>query len=336
MADEPTPSTPSAPEAPPLNPASGHDSWPPLTGDTERADPNAKLAPAAAVTPRTKTTPTAEPLPLAAAEDGDEGDDDGTVEVQGHKRGQPGKPLTPAQRRINQAVARQRDAERRAEDAERRYRDLEARQAPTNGHGTPPPPAPNRDPQRAKPDQRDFANYEDFLDAVIDWKNDRFASALFQTQAQLQQQAQQQGADAAFNERRDNWIKDHPDYPDVVAAATDIEVSHPMEQFFRHDPAGIAVIDYLARHPEEAKDLARLAPGPAFVKLGRLAQTLDAPHPAGVAPQGRIPTPRAPAPLTPVGAGPHRSTDPSEIDFGPEYMRRNNEAERQRRRAGLR
>lgn len=340
----------STPAPEPLSPKSGHDSWPPLTADTERQDPSEKLPPAAVVTPRGKD-PISAPAAAdagakstAAVADGaeseldDEVEDDGTIKVRPHERGKPGKPLTPFQRRINQAIARQREAELRAEDAERRLRETEARYRPE----PPPPSAPggSRDPMRAKPERAQFADDYEFIDALTDWKNDRTVHALLQTQAQVQQQHAQSAADVEFNARRDAWIRDHPDYPDVVAAATHIDVSPMMEQFFRHDPAGVAVIDYLARHPDEAQDLARLAPGPAFVRLGRLAQIVDTPSPnghPGVVSNGRPPQPpRAPAPLTPVGAGQHRSTDPADLDFGPEYVRRGNEADRLRRRAGLR
>src|SRR5262252_992197 len=340
MADEQTPSTPSAE---PLSPKSGHDSWPPLVADTERADRNEKLPPATTVTPR----PGAKvPEPIAAAPepaggadatDDAEDADDGSLTVREHKRGAPGKPLSPSQKRINELTYRQREAERREGDALARIRDLETQLAQRgNGHGQAPPAAqPNRDPDRPKPSVNDFTTYEEFVDALTDWKTDRAVRAVFMAQAQHQAETAQTTTDQSFAERRDAWAKAHPDFNDIVSQMDHVPVSPHMEQFFKHDPAGIGVIDYLARHPDEGIRIAQLAPGPAFVALGRIAQIIEA-HPNGNGAVSRDrPAPKAPPPITPVGAGQHRSTDPADLDFGPEYVRRGNDADRQRRRAGL-
>jgi hypothetical protein len=345
--DEQTP--PRTPSPEPLSPKSGHDSWPALVGDTERTDQNEKLAPARVVTPRGSDVPSAvapmappaetpAPAPAAVAPAEDD-EDDGAIAVREHKRGQPGKPLSPSAKRINELTYKQREAERREADALARIRELEAQ---LSGRGRPASaepaaPAPNRDPDRPKPSVNEFQTYEDFVDALTDWKTDRAVRAVFAAQAQHQAETQQSHADQSFAERRDAWVKEHPDFNDIVGQMDHVPVSPPMEQFFKHDPAGISVIDYLARHPEDGIRIAQLAPGPAFVALGRIAQTIEAHNSNGngaVSP-GR-PTPKAPPPITPVGAGQHRSTDPADLDFGPEYVRRGNEADRQRRRAGLR
>jgi len=340
MADEQTSSTPSAE---PLSPKSGHDSWPPLVGDTERKDTNEKLPPATTVTPRPgakapEGVVAAAPEPAGGAEAQDD-DDDGVVAVREHRRGQPGKPLSPSQKRINELTYRQREAERREGDALARIRDLEGQLAQRgNGHGSQPAAAqPDRNPDRPKPSVNDYTTYEEFVDALTDWKTDRAVRAVFMAQAQHQAETAQTTTDQSFAERRDAWAKEHPDFNDIVSQMDHVPVSPHMEQFFKHDPAGIGVIDYLARHPDEGIRIAQLAPGPAFVALGRIAQTIEAHNSNGngaVSP-GR-PAPKAPPPITPVGAGQHRSTDPADLDFGPEYVRRGNDADRQRRRAGLR
>lgn len=85
------------------------------------------------------------------------------------------KPRNDPQARIDQAIARQREAERRAEDAERRARDLEARQAPAK-----PADAPKGDEfpdfdeyvaqHKLEEDPRAFAKW---LNARDDWRDER-------------------------------------------------------------------------------------------------------------------------------------------------------------------
>lgn len=326
----------------PLSPKSGHDSWPPLVADSERADPDESLAPASVVTPR---GPLPSETPAQAAPSAEESAaDEETTSVQAHVRGKPGKPMPPGvQKRINQAVAAQRDAERREQELQARLRELESRlpqaAAPPSGApqaGQPPAPTP-RDPNRPKPQEGEFKTYSDYIDAITDWKTDRAIYAFLQATAQQHQQQQQQSAEAAFAERRNAWIAAHPDFEALVAEHQDMPTSPAMHDFFRHEEDGLAVLDYLVRHPEESARIARLqTSGQQLSAMGRIAARLETPKPSGAAPSRPVLVPRAPVPITPVGASPHRSSDPSDLEFGPEYVRRMNAQERERRRAGLR
>ena len=322
---------PASPE--PLSPKSGHDSWPPLVGDSERADPSAPLPHATVVTPRGELPRE----PVAAASEEAEPDAD-TTRVQAHERGKPGKPISPFQKRINQAVAAQREAERRAEEAQAKLRELEAQRQPsaTAPQAAPQTQEPAFDPNRPEPKLDGYKTYEEWVRAQVRWEQDRSIQALLQTAAQAQQVQAQQTATQAFETRKAAWIADHPDFPEVAQAAGNVQVSPVMDAFFKQDEHGMPVLDYLVRNPEEASAIARLATGPAFIALGRLVERLGTPTRTTGAASSPTYVPRAPAPLSPVGSGPHRSLDPSDLDFGPEYVRRNNEAERQRRRAGLR
>jgi hypothetical protein len=339
MADEPL--TPTTTTDDTVSAQSGSDHWPPLVGDSERADPNERTPPRIADRPRAAATPAS--VPETPASESEAEPPLPGVAVRPHQRGTPGKPLSESQKRINELTWRQREAERERDSYRERLDALEAQlrdrsaPGPAAATGAPPlsPAAPSRDPNRPKPTVDQFRTYEEWVDAVADWKLDRHAAAIFQATIAQQQQQAQTAAQAAFEARRTDYIAAHPDYAEVVGAS-DVPVSETMDQFFTHDPSGVAAIYYLAQHPEDARRISELAPGPALVALGRIAQIVEAHSTSGAVSTGPRSPLRAPTPITPVGAGAHRSSDYSDLEFGPEYVRRGNESDRSRRKAGLR
>jgi hypothetical protein len=307
----PTPSapeTPKAPEAPRLSPRSGHDSWPPLVGDSERTD---------------------EPVP-GGGKEGAPSDDQPAlpqdpVSKQNRTRGR-------YQQRIDTLVEQRADVQALYDGERRKNQDLEARLAALEGTR---PQAPTG-AAPAKPTVDQFETYEEFAEALAGWITDQRMRQFAQVQSEMFRQNQQTAAEQAFQQRRAEFVKAHPDYDEVVGAS-DVTLADHVADLIRHEPDGPALAYHFAQHPDEAARISSMPPGPAWYALGRLAERLATPQKTGaVASALRPAVPRAPAPLTPVGSSGHRSSDPSELEFGPEYMRRGNQADRERRKLGLR
>jgi hypothetical protein len=327
MADDlessaPPPAAPAAPDAapPPISPRSGHESWPPLTGDTERADPNESLKP----------TP--------GSDRSDRGREREPTEAE-KEAALPQDPISKANRtrgryqeRIDALVQQRSDAEALYLSERRKAQELEARIASLEGRSAAPRGAPEAP---AKPTVDQFETYEEFAEALAGWTADERLRTYLQAQHDVNQRTMQAQAAQAFDERRKEFVKTHPDYDEIVGTSP-VTLSDPVADLIRHEPEGPALAYHFAQHPDDAARISSMPPGPAWYALGRLAERLEAPGKTGVASPALRPSPRAPTPLTPVGSSGHRSSEPGELEFGPEYMRRGNAADRERRKVGLR
>jgi len=232
------------------------------------------------------------------------------------------------QERIDKAVAAQRAAERER-DAFRAQ--LEARPAPEAREAPiAPPEAPQAafDPSQG-PQLDQFESYEQWVDARSEWK----AEVTWQ---RIQAAQQQQHALYTHTERIQSFAATTPDYFEKIQAAARTPVAKVMEAAIIQSDRGPEIAYFLATHPEDAIRLAQahvqrpLSDAPFVRELLESKLTAQAASPGPASGVSRQPVFR---PIKPVGATPvHAETAPDDLEFGPEYVRRMNERDRQRRR----
>jgi hypothetical protein len=145
-------------------------------------------------------------------------------------------------------------------------------------------------------------------------------------------QQQRQEASSAVLGRVEAFMEDHPDYPDKLATVNDVIFPNEVLQSLADDDLGPAVAYHLASHPEEARRIAALRPLEGVKAIGKLLSRFE------TAPSGSVNeaprTSKAQPLIKPVSAAPiaPESASPDDLPFGPEYIRRMNQQERQRRR----
>lgn len=279
----------------------------------------------------TDPTPTSEPAAEPVSADAPPADGaDGAPEPP--KKGSP-------QFRINQAIAKQREAERLAAQHEARVRELEARLTPPPEPAAPPPPPSAPDPDMPREDQ--FETWEAFTDAKVTYLAEKKAAERVEQHfaaerdrlARETAQRAEQAVLAAHQDRLAQARQEYADFDEVINQ--DIALSAPMIDAIVHSPVGGKVMYFLGQHPEIAASLKDLPAGPALVAMGEIQaqfrQSAPASAPAPQAP-ARVPVSSAPAPIRPVSASTH--TPLSSLDDLPlkEFFRRRNEDEANRSR----
>lgn len=204
------------------------------------------------------------------------------------------KPRNDPEARIQQAIAKQREAERKAADAERRAQDAERRVAP-----------PREEPKAAAQPERfqrfeewlgknPEASHDDYLDARDEWRDQRQQQAARQAESQRARTVIESKVRTSF----DAAIKADPDF--LSACADDVlslphfgnlapgekpTVWHVIgEEVARADNPAL-LIRYLSDHPDDFQRLATLPPRDITRALAIYETRVDA------APTRSAPTP---------------------------------------------
>ena len=221
-------------------------------------------------------------------EEGDEGDDHGGEEKP------PEKPGRSARERINELTKRAHEAEREAQ----RWREAAERKT--------------ADPSE-KPNPDKFGSYDEYVEALADWKADqRVAESFKRRDAERSQAAEARAAEAkaqAWAERQSEFREATPDY-DAVVGKSAVQIAPHVVDTLLDSESGPELAYHLAKRPETVKRINALSPLSAARELGRIEATLSNP----AAPQFK-PASKAPAPITPV-----RSSAPAAVDLASANM----------------
>lgn len=188
--------------------------------------------------------------------------------------------------------------------------------------------APAKPPASDKPTPDKFQTYEDYVEALADWKSEQKVSkALEERETKVKQQEQEAQTKATFdsyNKRVSEFRGEHDDFDEVVGR-DDISIPQSVQLAIVEMDNGPEVAYYLGQNPEEAEKLLDLSPIKAIIAVGQIAATLtkDSPEPRPVS--------RAAAPVKPVGSSSTRSSVSLEELPQREYNRIRNEQEQKRR-----
>ena len=238
---------------------------------------------------------------------------------------------------VKSAIAKQREAERRADAAESKVQALSAERAPTPPETqTAPEPEPpswarfKEMPGVPRPDQ--FTAYEDYSMALAEFVSD--AKHTENTAAQQHAYEQQQIAQEQ-QVQLDRWSKTldearqhNPKFDETLNL--DTPMSLPMQHLAMESPHGIAILQWLSEHPDDAQRLSTLHPAETYREMGKLEARLEAASPTVSSGPARVVS-SAKAPIKPLGTSPPVE-DPFEItdDLSmDEHFRRMNAADRQ-------
>lgn len=208
-------------------------------------------------------------------EEGSEGADQGGEEKPQDKQ------RRSARERINELTKRAHEAEREVH----RMREAADRPAPESS---------------AKPDPAAFQSYDDYVEALADWKSEqRVLSVLKDRDEQRAKAAEGAAVEAkaqAWAERQDDFRAATPDY-DAVLGASKLQVSPHVVDTLLDSDAGPELAYHLAKNPETVKRINALSPLAAAREIGRIEASLSTP----AAPRTK-PSSNAPAPISPVKA----------------------------------
>ena len=268
----------------------------------------------------------------ASVPDADLTDETATTALNAKKRSLEGRKQT-YQQQINDLARQRGELQRTIEAEQRQYTAWRQQvQAQTAPNPASPPRVHEVDP--SAPTEDEFETYGQYVQATSAYHAQR---AVAQATQQAQGQAREQGrqryqahVDGTHMQRMQTYAASNPTFGDTVNRE-DIQLSLPMIDVIKQSEMGPQLMEYLARHTDEAEQLAREDnPLVAYGAMKVLEERVS------VAGRGVSATPQrsqAHPPITPVGSAPSSGAhDPSDLAFGPEYVSRMNALERQRRR----
>ena len=216
------------------------------------------------------------------------------------------------------------ESERREYDALRAARTQAASPDPTQAR-----PAPV-DPDAPLEDQ--FETYGDYVKAAARYESRRAVMEAHHHARQSHEAQKRQAWESSRNTAHEERLAAHratnPEF-DVLVNREDINLSTPMVDVIKASDHGPSLMMHMAHHPDDAQRIAALHPVLAFGEMKALEARLDVAH--GSTPPSK-PMSRAKPPIKPVGTTLSESADdPSELEFGREYVSRMNKLERNRR-----
>jgi hypothetical protein len=177
-------------------------------------------------------------------------------------------------------------------------------------------PAAAEAAEPGKPESKNFDSYEEYVEALADWKLDvrekKRDAERAQREANEAHEAVIAANDATFKERQALY----PDWKEKVAAATDIPITQIMHTLITESEFRADLGYYLADNPAEAKRISALSPLRQAAELGKLETTFakaDEKKPATAETQ-KPRVSKAPAPVKTVRAQ-AEAGEPDPSDF---------------------
>jgi hypothetical protein len=228
------------------------------------------------------------------------------------KEGQPPEQRKPVQPRIDELTRARREAERERDYWREQAIGKKAQES------APQPPA--------KPTPEKFGSYDEYVEALADWKADQKIDARLKDRDERDsKRTAEQTRRQQWNERASKALEKIPDLDSVLAASQTEVAPHVYEAIYESE-LGPQVAYHLEKNPEIAERLNRLPASAAAREIGRIeADILRAETPATdkgdettADAEVEAPPPpkrtKAPPPPTPVGSG--RSTQTKLSDMG--------------------
>lgn len=210
---------------------------------------------------------------------------------------------------------RARLAEQRAEEAERRAKELESKVTP-----------PAKQQELKAPEIKDFTNEQGQIDwdKYTDAKSEYAAKkAVAEDRAEREKEAEaakQAAIEARWRTQLQLAETKYSDFMSVLKSADMWVPNAVLDYISTESEYGVDLTYYLAKHPDEAKELAKLSPRKAVARIGKLESQFEKPAPKAEVPPAASKTPErggAPPPITPIsatGAG-TVNLDPAKMSF---------------------
>ena len=194
--------------------------------------------------------------------------------------------------RISELVRQRNDARERAADMERRLAALEA------GKNQPEP--------KGKPNQDDFKTWEDYQEALVDWKTEQKLQQERAREAQEAESARLQRNFAAYNRQVSEATAKYEDFEEVVGR-DDLLIPQVAQLAIYELDNGAEVAYYLAKHPEQLEKLVEMNSDSLIKVVAEVTRISDR---LKGSPETKRPVSNAPNPIKPVGGAATRSATP--------------------------
>lgn len=196
------------------------------------------------------------------------------------------------QRRIDKLTKNYREAEREAAYWKGK---AEAGEKPA---GT---PAPTVTPATAKPREEDFDVYNDYIEALTDWKAEQTKAEWDAEQQRKREEDDLSATQQSFQEKMQVGYEKYDDFHEVA-----FSTSNPINAIMfdaiagSEIPADIAY--YLGSHIHECTNISRMPAIQAARAIGAIEEKLRVAEATNPPPKAKNPKP-PPEPITPVGGG---------------------------------
>lgn len=166
---------------------------------------------------------------------------------------------------------------------------------------------PKTDPLGPKPNVDQFANTEEFAQALEDWTTEKVERDRATKEAEEREQKEQAKRAEEWKARQDEARKAIEDY-DAKINASDVKVSDPIRDAILESDVGPQLLYHLATNPDVAEKLAGLSERSALRELGKLEAKLGDKPAEAKTPLSDVKAEisNAPKPITPLkgsGAG---------------------------------
>jgi len=222
----------------------------------------------------------------------------------------------PISERMSELVSQRKAAETEAQQAKRESAELRARLEAMSAQAAPVKEEP-------RPDRSKFANDEEYIEAVAEWKADQRLAKREREQAEAKAKAEREQLATNWQKAQERAKAEIDDY-EAVIKASDVQLPGHLHQAILESDVGPHLAYYFAKHPDEAKRFAGMSATTALRQLGKLEDRLaddsdDEPAPKA-SPAPAVEKSKAPAPITPVKDG--RAVDPGPANSFDEYRAR--------------
>ena len=208
---------------------------------------------------------------------------------------EPPKKSKGVQKRLDEITRLRYEAERRAEQ-ERQERIYWQQKA----MGEQKPSVPVN-----KPTQDQYGTYEDFLEALSDWKVEQRLSTERAERERQAQEESQRNKGLTYRERVEKARAKYEDYEEI-AHGQHWAPTQDMADAILESELGPDIAYYLGNNPEEAARISKLSPAAQNRELGKLEAKLSLPPP-------KPKTTTAPAPIEPSGSKAKAQKSPEEM-----------------------
>ena len=159
-----------------------------------------------------------------------------------------------------------------------------------------------------KPQPSNFEDYEQYVDALTDWKMDQRLQKEREKEARAYSERAEQERAYAWQQRQSEARQRYEDYDEVVMS--EVPVSPAMGEAIVASPFGPDMLYWLGQNPKHCAGIAALSPLEAIMELGKLeahfaaaASDEEPEQEAAKSPPARKPVvSKAPKPISPVTA----------------------------------
>lgn len=223
-----------------------------------------------------------------------------------------GKSGTPrgVQKRIDQLRRKAGDAETEADTLRAENEALRKRMADDDGESK--KPAAETDTEPKKPIQDDYDTYDDYIDALTDYKADkREAKLRTEFDAKFAEKESETASKSFVADKVNAGVKAHADFKEV-ALDESLPYTEVMQAAVFDSEQFTEVAYYLGKHPDEVSRIADLSPLAQVKAIGAIEVTVSSEKPKPKPKKETIPLSE---PIVPIGGNDIIETDLTNASF---------------------